>query len=146
MNTTNTKYLSLIYLILISLLITACSAGNDNAKQGIIEDEFKAVLSCFIQDGASYNVQVNIEGLSIIRGDLGDIAHKGECDKATKTVVINTKVTATEALMYHELAHCLLGLDHAEGTGHIMSEFSLTTSYYNINRGALVKDLFKNGK
>lgn len=46
-----------------------------------------------------------------------------------------------EEIVFHELGHCILNLEHSEG---IMSKYTLGKTKYRLNRTALIKKLVKN--
>lgn len=51
--------------------------------------------------------------------------------------------TQREALLFHELGHCVLSLGHIEGRPHIMNSVLISEDYYRENRGQLINDLFQ---
>jgi hypothetical protein len=159
------------YLIPVVMLITACGKGeiaedwnkrhqkdNDTVYQEEPAPALRAILDSFISDCRdTYHADVSLANkLEYIR--YGDPATKekpyvvGQCNMmyyedgslAKSNIIVkemNNPIMA-KALLYHELGHCILDLDHtSEESQTLMSPNMFSSKYYTNNWDRLVKDL-----
>ena len=88
-----------------------------------VPEEFEPFVELFIQEAKSRGIDLEIENLIIAYDDEMDDAICGSCNSRTpdanlqKIILINANICwisdlQKEALLFHELGHCILGRDH----------------------------------
>jgi hypothetical protein len=156
-------------LLPLLLLVTACGSespvdwiNGPTDKPPIVEPQepelsLKQMLDSFLYDcGTVYKADVsNISKLEYIRygnpatedspntvGLCTTQTYDGKLAKATIVIKEMSTPTLTKAVLYHELGHCVLGLDHTEQDPQtMMSPMMSTTAFYKANWDVLVKDM-----
>jgi hypothetical protein len=121
-------------LLLFSLSLSSCSRGPIPGKVVDIAPEFKPYVEDFIANGKNQNVSIVIDDLSIQFGAMHYSNSIGECymhdrgTSGTPEIVINKaawdsySVTSREALLFHEMGHCVLWREHVSTwTGSIVT-------------------------
>ena len=100
--------------------------------------------------GFKANYSADFPALTMIFGvvqkdDAGNCNHKTKIILIKKTTWATMSVYRQEALVFHELGHCVLGIEKHNETPDAISFMipSLnTTEFYKTNRAELFKDLF----
>lgn len=154
-------------VIIIPLLVSiiSCTTINHNTivveqyKYTYIDSQFDPIIKSFIYEARQRGYLVDLKNLSVT---LGDIRSKkkdktvGYCVRDPMGGMVIKIHTPTwkqmgpyqqEELIFHELAHCLIGRDHCSrvnkrGPISIMYPRILTEAYYKENREELVDELF----
>lgn len=128
------EYMSRLFWVLAALLIAGCGARPtaSHTPQVSIDPAFQRYVDDFVADAKAQGHPVQITDLIIKFGDLGTTApgepgmfRYGQCDTApdtTPVITINTNPAVTnwyggddafrELVIYHEMGHCVLGLQH----------------------------------
>lgn len=113
-------------IILILLVLTGCNQNIKRQSELSLNKDLAPYVQEFIQAGVSVGKRVVVDDLSLHFSDRLDADVAGQCqpnDKGTygtPTILISTKYwpSLTEILrrqvMFHELGHCVLWLDHDE--------------------------------
>lgn len=129
------------YLFLALILGSLSSCGMQQ-QQGSVDPEFQPFVNSFIQDAESYNVTgldtytLNVHFVSDFGAQVNPLGEtEGECLIGQNVVTIrrgyfdSSTETQRQILLYHELGHCLLGLQHDQnvvpvylGTSIVMYE------------------------
>ncbi len=109
------------YLILSLVLLTGCSGSL--VKPGLhVNPEFIPHLEQFHKEAKANNRLIIIENLTIkFDGKLNDTNILAECEHAYYPIISfrpsfwdNASEEDRENVMFHELGHCILNLDHDE--------------------------------
>jgi hypothetical protein len=159
------------YLLLTALAVTACGTEESDDWRRLSQEQpppsfkveeptqtLKQILDNFLHDcGTTYEADVSdVSKLEFIR--YGDPATEenptrvgvclsyhyssGKLYKSNITVKQMGTPVRMKALLYHELGHCVLGLDHTDQESKtIMSPFMHNDSFYEENWDKLVKDM-----
>lgn len=151
------------YLIL-ALLLVGCGKQNGQAQD---LGNYSAIVNQFVSDAQANGKQVDIGSLVItvqalpttstaVTGGTEISTTEGECTMTMNgpTVIISQNAADTydaesfEALMYHELGHCLLGRVHTSATESngnpisIMFPAGVVGSVYYASRSQYLNELF----
>lgn len=141
--------MSIFNLIPLSLLLMACGHGPLRPVNGIAQP----YVDEFVQDAKDHNTVVNFDSFQgfYFDSDLQDnvmaVCHVSITNRTWISIspfwwnAIDDG--AKRALIYHELGHCILGRDHEEEPGHIMSaELSTVARHWDIGWDLAIDRLF----
>lgn len=130
--TEENKMKNILILILLALNV-ACAK-----RQAVIEPVYSKYVESFIQDTKQQTgMDINTNNLIVKTEEMqreGNVTTLGVCTVSTQglTIAINKKAfenaseTTREVVLFHELAHCLLGM-----MSHYDSEVDLMNTYIN---------------
>jgi hypothetical protein len=111
-----------IFLIIYSLL--GCNTSLALPKHVVIDPVFQPFVQDFIQDAASVGHPIIIDNLVIHFTTKLELIYLGECQdwshgrygtpiiKISQQNWSSLQLQARKSLLYHELGHCVLWLDH----------------------------------
>lgn len=118
-----------LIIFLILGFITAC--GRDDSREHKWDPRIIPIIQQFVDDAKRQGISTDLSGLINVQG-VPDIMfaanHTAVCerhtDSGTADIWLRSGVfTSTSTLwvsVYHELGHCVLGLDHVEDEDSIM--------------------------
>lgn len=143
----------LTILLLLALSTVAC--GKEVHDYGC----FAPYVERFEAHAIEYDYDVHIDNLIFQFGDLTSKGWDGQCEQGgnvkVPTITINTKSWARmddlskEALIFHELGHCVLERGHNSETYpdgspvSIMHPYGVVGATYKKNLDHYLRDLFK---
>ena len=155
--------ISAILIVILTLL--SCTTINHNVvhveqhKFDYIDSQFNPIIKSFIYEANSRGHSVSLVHLSMTFGNIrvkkndttvGYCARDplgGMVIKIHTPTWVKMNVYQQEELLFHEMAHCLIGRDHCgavgdEGPISIMYPHILDGTYYKDHREELVDELF----
>lgn len=118
----------------------------------MIPTEFTPYTTAFAAQAASRGIDLsNVSHVRVVFADL-DLPRIGDCSPGTHasraSVRVDRRYWATlssaqrEALVFHELGHCVLGAVHVEGALAIMQPNLIDAKEYSANRTRFIDELF----
>ena len=133
-------------LLVLSLLI---GCGRDNSPL------LMTYTNDFVAEAASRGVSIDLDKMLSIRYGKTSKGADGTCKRLKLTgqyeITINKRILNADnytrlhikALVFHELGHCALGLDHSEDSSVIMYRSIIQSKqYYENNWDYLIDQLF----
>lgn len=134
-----------IPLLITILLFTACGREPRRELSGL--DNY---IKLFEYEGALRNYNFDVEDLVVEFGTLNKET-LGICYTGAETprIVLDHNSwdkmdkDTREVLVFHELGHCILDLNHDNSKPAVMNSFLMMGSLYNYNRKLLLDELFK---
>lgn len=139
-------------ILMFILFIMGCSESNNSYPQntGEITAEAMVYYKRFIYEGKIRGVDLSNIKITIIDNNLGKFS--GTCYHNEKVIELNWEQIQIgmdqvgswykEYVIYHELGHCLLGLEHSEEIILMRKYFPDDLFDYQINRNNLLDQLF----
>lgn len=118
------KVIRIVFLLLITTwLLNSCSSKSEFDPIYDVPDEFQPIVEKFIQEAVDHGLNLEIDNLIIVYDPDIESTYCGTCNSKDqnsniqKIISINPKFCwlndyMKEALIYHELGHCILGRDH----------------------------------
>jgi hypothetical protein len=144
------KQISTLFILAIS--ISACG------KAPVLElGQFEPYVQKFEQESEVVGAPVKVTDLKVQFGEMKDERENGVCEvfeDETPTITINKEAWDTmtdadrEALMFHELGHCVLRRNHvtevsADGTPvSLMNPYRIQTEIFVENQDYYIHELF----
>ena len=141
-----------------ALFLGTSACGSNNLNNGTIDAEFAPYVERFQQMAMNSNVAVSMNSLSVIFGQPSGARQNAVCLTHTlsfeKKILIRTSTweemdeLAREALIFHELGHCLLGRPHTSAVDahgiplSMMSPWTMSSSTYSARREDYLSELF----
>jgi len=150
---------NLVYCLLI-LLLVGCSSHKQEVDASLLQ-----YIEQFSREASIRGVSPSFAELEVKFGALNADTY-GRCDvnHDSKTIIINEvkfnalDIMGREQLLFHELAHCVLGLKHDDATeglynpntnsvyilvpSSIMNRFHFSSNVYSPNRSIYIDRLF----
>lgn len=152
-------------IVFLLALLLSCTTVNHNVvvveqyKFNYIDSDFIPIVQMFVYEARSRGHSVDLNNLSMT---LGSIRRKktdrtvGYCVRDPMGGMVIKIHTTTwkamddyekEELIFHEMAHCLIGREHCakvdkDGPISIMHPLVLNSKYYKTHREELVDELF----
>lgn len=133
-------------IVVLTSVIISCTKVEfrDVGTVNYIDDDFALYVDGFEQN---YGREIP-SNVTMIFSEL-EPGRAGACDKLTKEVKIDKSIWGTltverqEALIFHELGHCVLSKEHTSDTAiSFMTPDLQSFTFYSLNREDLFKDLF----
>lgn len=130
-------------LIIAVLLVTVMACGK-----ATVEPEFQSYLADFQADAKRFNRDVDTSQVSIKFGDTGSMENGAVCHTGSKQINVqksawaNGNDTDRMIIIYHELGHCVLGLNHTTELG-IMSSNAVPEVVYRLNPDLFLTSFFE---
>lgn len=117
-----------IKLVIIALFVSSCGRQGEKSFELVIEgDLLKSHYYEFLNDAETYNRYVDTSSLAVLRfEDTLPNEAIGICRKFSngrrEVAILSTMKgrLMLKALVYHELAHCLLDLKHSDNVDSLM--------------------------
>lgn len=113
--------------VLLAFGLTALAKGNRKILERDYDRRLVPYILAFVNDMKDRGVTVDLDDLKsakvveVIKNDDGQhMASSGICDQDARTITITERESFNWAVIYHELGHCLLHLDHSDRKGSIM--------------------------
>lgn len=132
---------------------TNCSYSS--TMVGKIDEDLKEQVVSFALEATARNTScttvsdIGFDSQESINGQVGKTTTVGLCEMNARWILISRDFwseiddTTREILMFHELGHCALGLNHAsENSINIMNPYVLSSSLYQDDREHLLDKLF----
>ncbi len=116
----------LLCIFLVVSIFSACKENEEIVTVYEIEPDFEFLVDRFFEDAAARGIIIGKNNLIVKYGDPGEATLCGSCNSIDihsgkqKIVIINERNICydnspdKEALIYHELGHCLLGRPHLD--------------------------------
>lgn len=159
------------YLLLVLYMLSACGKCPNEQSQNFVE--FRPVVMQFVSDAQAHGRSVDISHLVVVTQDMPVTStaavqngvpgvlyqtESGVCEYTPgnptiriSTIAWNTwTASAKEALLYHELGHCLLMRGHnpnIDASGNpvsLMYPYTFDGGIYQQNRTNYLNELFDN--
>lgn len=162
-----------IALALIAVMTVGCADQFKTKTSPYINDSLRPYLNTFLTKAIENGVALDISQLSMQFSEsmpastVPNASTIGYCSRGPDTASVMIKesywktagVSEREELVFHELGHCLLGLQHDNSTqtaidyygygfvryntpNSIMNELHFDKTIYEGNRNAYIKELF----
>lgn len=155
----------ILFALFLCSLLNACGIEQPGGKPLQSDPAFAPYVTSFQTDSiANLGVKQNLSNLTIKFENL-DVGLSGQCivspDKKTKVIKIDPSwwnaqadnYLPKQALLYHELGHCVLNRGHKNDTivyapvgeiyASIMNPYSsLDATYYNDHKAYYINELF----
>jgi len=155
----------LLTFFIFTVPLLSCTTINRNVvvvekhTYHYIDSEFDPIIKSFVYEAGIHGHEVDLKNLSVTFGNVR-IGKKdttvGYCVKSPVGGMVikihkptwgEMTVYKQEQLIFHELAHCLMGRDHCnketdKGPLSIMNTHLLSSQYYKDNREELLDELF----
>lgn len=131
-----------LYIILASLVLVGC--GHDAPK---VDGEFQSVVSEFNTDAAKFHAH-DATDISIQFGATDGSTVCAQCSGDHKSITVRQDcwahgdATTHKIMLYHELGHCALGLQHVD-TADIMFPSRISEDLFNTAPDGFIEHLFK---
>lgn len=131
-----------VLALAVVLGLTACGQANSPDYPG-----FEGYVDGFLAEGLKRGKNVPLQNLTIKFEDLG-LNTYADCYMGRAEIRINKLLFGTlnavekEIVLYHEMGHCLLDLDHDKTKISIMNPFLIRYVYYLTYKEQLLNDLF----
>lgn len=144
----------------LSLILAGCTIAQTfvikNENRPYVDSEFRPFLESFYKEGLWRGKAVAKDDVSIMFDLVDeDPAVVGTCFKFGNHLTIRIKTLEwgiftseeQEVLIFHELAHCLLGREHCDSTAEgkpisIMNSNVISPQLYKEKRNELIDELF----
>jgi hypothetical protein len=122
-------------------------------KDRFIHEEVRPYVESFKAEATARKVRINLKGLHLDMADESYFRNHlrnavGVCTPLYKLVMLRrtfwnrSDSTDREILVYHELGHCVLGLNHWQGGPDLMNPQMMDPIIYNEYRELLLDRLF----
>lgn len=149
------RWLKLVLILNMSGLFMACN--NDEKKQFSVGEEFISYVERFEQYAATEGHPLTIDNLIVEFGAMENPQQRGICEfqgEGTPKIIIDEanwrkmKEGKKEALMLHELGHCILHRDHVDAKSEggipvsLMSPYTISAEIYYAYHKEFVSELF----
>lgn len=144
------------FALALAMLLTGCGAMEPlkpNKRNTVVEvGPFKPYLDLFIQEGAIHGRDIVVNDLIIKFEHIDEekvlaVCRRTDNDALAPVIAVDPDKWAKllliqhEALIFHELGHCILKRDHLEGMS-IMDPYLLSTKKIAENEAKLLAELF----
>lgn len=142
----------------IFLFLVGC---GDNS-QATIDPAFEPYVARFVLEGTAEGKEVDISKLSVnfsdetrsVAGGIEFGSCTGHSIKIVRKFWQETSEANREALLYHELGHCVLRRQHLGGTEEslgipksvMVSDSAIVAAYWRTNRDYYIHELFNERK
>jgi hypothetical protein len=113
-----------------------------------VAPEFQTYLTDFEADAKRFGRDVNTDSISISFGDTGSPNNGAICHTGSKEIIVQKALwdvdddTERKIIVYHELGHCVLGLDHSTELG-IMYPSRVPEVVYKLNPDSFLTKFFE---